>query len=171
MQAGDSMPRKSKKTRKRYTPAQKAKILAAAAKDNMTGKQAAKKFGISTRTFYRWRGPVRKDGLARTGKRAPGTPYTRAEKAKILAAAKKDGLTGPQVAKRFGISHQTFYNRLGPVRKDAIARRGRRGPGRPKGSGWVRVNEAVLRRAVQTEIRKMLPQIIREEVAAAIKGE
>jgi transposase len=40
-----------------------------------------------------------------------------AEKAGILAAAKKDGLTGEQFAKRFGVATLTFYRWQGPVRK------------------------------------------------------
>jgi transposase-like protein len=39
--------------------------------------------------------------MAKKSKR--GTRYTSAQKAKILAAAKKEGLTGAQVAKRFGV--------------------------------------------------------------------
>src|SRR5258708_33487213 len=66
------MARKAKKTRKRYAPAEKAKILAAAAKEELTGEQVAKKFGIAQLTFYKWRGPGRSDALARKGKRGPG---------------------------------------------------------------------------------------------------
>ena len=105
---------------------------------------------------------------ATKGKR--GIRYTKEKKAEILAAAKKDMLTGEQVAKKFGISTLTFYRWRGPVRRAAIARRGaRRGPGRPKGSGKVKVDAAAVRREVQVQIRKMLPQIIREEVAAALR--
>jgi len=47
------MPPKFKKTLKRYTPAEKAKILTAAKKDGLTGDDVAKKFGVSKLTFYR----------------------------------------------------------------------------------------------------------------------
>ena len=103
---------------------------------------------------------------ARKGKR--GVRYSAERKAQILAAAKKEGLTGEQVAKRFGVSTLTFYRWRGPVR-------GRR-RGRPVGSknrvtvGRVKVNAAAVRREVQAQVRKLLPQIIREEVAAALKG-
>jgi transposase-like protein len=98
-----------------------------------------------------------------------GTRYTSAQKAKILAAAKKGGLTGAQVAKRFGVSTLTFYRWRGPVRSDALKRAGkRRGPGRPKGSGKVKVDPAIVRQAVRRQIEKMLPQIIREEVSMAL---
>ena len=100
-------------------------------------------------------------------KRGPGKRYTAAEKARIMAAAKKAGLTGAQAAKRFGISMLTFYRWRGPVR-------GRK-RGRPVGSknrvaGRVKVNEAAVRREVQAQVRRLLPQIIREEVAAALRG-
>jgi transposase-like protein len=104
---------------------------------------------------------------ARKGKR--GVRYGAEKKAEILAAAKKDGLTGEQVAKRFGISTLTFYRWRGPVR-------GRKKRGRPLGSknrvagSKVKVNSAAVRREVQAQVRKLLPQIIREEVAAALKG-
>lgn len=44
---------------KRYTAADKKRILDAARKEKLTGEQVAKRFGVSTLTFYRWRGPVR----------------------------------------------------------------------------------------------------------------
>jgi len=44
---------------RRYTAVQKQQILSAASKENLTGAQVKKRFGISTLTFYRWRGPVR----------------------------------------------------------------------------------------------------------------
>jgi transposase-like protein len=43
----------------RYSAERKAEILAAAKEDRLTGEQVAKRFGVSTLTFYRWRGPVR----------------------------------------------------------------------------------------------------------------
>src|SRR5258708_37497277 len=95
--------------------------------------------------------------------------YAPAEKAKILAAAAKEELTGEQVAKKCGVAQLTFYKWRGPVRSDALRRRGKRGPGRPKGSGGVRVNESAVRKAVQAQIKKLLPRIIVEEVAAALK--
>ena len=105
--------------------------------------------------------------MAKKSKR--GTRYTAAQKAKILTAAKKEGLTGAQVAKRFGVSTLTFYRWRGPVRRDALRRAGRKlGPGRPSGNGSLRVDPAVVRRAVRKQIEKMLPEIIRDEVAAAL---
>ena len=104
---------------------------------------------------------------AKAKKRGPGRKgYSAEKKAEILAAAKKEGLSGAQVAKRFGISTLTFYRWRGPVR-------GRKTRGRPVGSknrvsGRVKADSAAVRRKVQQQIQRMLPQIIREEVAKAL---
>jgi len=90
--------------------------------------------------------------------------YTPEKRAEIVAAAKKEGLTGAQVHKRFGISTLTFYRWRGPVRGKRAAKRG---PGRPKGNG-VKVNSEAVRQAVRAQIQQILPQIIREEVARAL---
>ena len=56
------------------------------------------------------------------------------------------------------------------LRSDAVKRAGRkRGPGRPKGSGKVKVDTAAVRREVQAQIREFVPQIIREEVAVYLR--
>jgi transposase-like protein len=102
-------------------------------------------------------------------KRGPGKRYTPAEKAKILAAAKAEGLTGAQAAEKFGVSQLTFYRWRGPVRTDALKRRGKRRPGRPPGSGKAGVDESAVRKAVQAQIKKLLPRIIQEEVEAALR--
>jgi transposase-like protein len=60
--------------RRRYTSAEKKNILNTALKENLTGAQVQKRFGIAQLTFYRWRGPVRgKRAGAGTGAR-PGRP-------------------------------------------------------------------------------------------------
>ncbi len=108
--------------------------------------------------------------MAKKSKR--GTRYTAAQKAKILADAKKEGLTGAQVAKRFGVSTLTFYRWRGPVRSDALKRVGKkRGPGRPKGSknrviAGGAVGNSLVREQVRSEVRRILPQVIRQEVEA-----
>jgi transposase-like protein len=118
----------------------------------------------------------RRHSMAKTAKKRSGPGrkgYSAEKKAEILAAAKKEGLSGEQVAKKFGISTLTFYRWRGPVR-------GKKKRGRPVGSknkattsargGRVKVDGAAVRREVQAQVRKMLPQIIREEVAAALRG-
>ena len=81
-----------------------------------------------------------------------GMRYAPAEKARIMAIARKRGLTALQVQKQFGVSPLTFYRWRGPVR-------GRRGAG--AGAG-----EADLRAQVQARVRAILPAVIREEVNA-----
>jgi transposase-like protein len=96
---------------------------------------------------------------AKVKKRGRGKRYDKAEKAKILATAKKEGLTGAQVAKRFGVSTLTFYRWRGPVRKSGrkartLQRRGHE------------VDMKDLRARVQAEIQRVLPKIIQQEVVA-----
>jgi hypothetical protein len=59
------MPKKKDGRGKRYTAAQKALILKAAAAKRLTAAQVQKQFGVSAITFYRWRGPVRGKRAAR----------------------------------------------------------------------------------------------------------
>jgi transposase-like protein len=92
-----------------------------------------------------------------------GHRYTAEQKQRILAAAKKEGLTGEQVKKRFGVSTLTFYRWRGPVR----GRRGRSAAARARGNG-VRVNRDVLRGEVRSGIAQVLPGVIREEVSRAL---
>ena len=71
---------RSKQSRKRYTPAQKRRILSAARKEGLTGAEVRKRFGVSTLTFYRWRGPVGRGRRVEPGGRvrggaAPGAPH------------------------------------------------------------------------------------------------
>ena len=60
----------ARKGRRRYTAAEKKKILETAVKEKLTGAQVQKRFGIAQLTFYRWRGPVRgrRAGLGRPGR-------------------------------------------------------------------------------------------------------
>jgi len=95
-------------------------------------------------------------------RKSPGRKgYSTEKRAEILAAAKNENLTGAQVRKRFGISTLTFYRWRGPARGKKR--------GRPAGSkNKPTVSTAAVRQAVQAQLRKLLPQIIREEVAAAL---
>jgi len=61
----------ARKGRRRYTAAEKKKILETAVREKLTGAQVQKKFGIAQLTFYRWRGPVRG---RRAGAGRPGRP-------------------------------------------------------------------------------------------------
>lgn len=52
------MARKKAKTGRRYSPADKKKILRTAKQEGLSGKEVQKRFGVAALTFYRWRGPV-----------------------------------------------------------------------------------------------------------------
>ena len=100
--------------------------------------------------------------MPKKGKRGPGKRYSAADKQRILTAAKKDSLTGEQVQKRFGVSTLTFYRWRGPVRgrktRSSVSTRGRSG-----------ASNGAIREEIRASLRRMLPQVIREEVAAAVK--
>ena len=77
----------TKKSGKRYTEQERGKILGAAEKQGLNGVQAAKKFGISTLTYYNWK------------KKANGsTPL--AGKAVARSGSTLDGLLRSQVRNR-----------------------------------------------------------------------
>jgi transposase-like protein len=86
-----------------------------------------------------------------------GERYTEVFKKKVLAVAQRERLTAEKVQRRFGVSRVTFYKWRGPVG------RGRR-PGAPG-----RVDVRALERQMRDMVRSVLPRIIREEVAAALK--
>jgi transposase-like protein len=109
--------------------------------------------------------------MAKKTKGRPRKSYTPEMKAKILEIAKTEGLTGAQVRKRFGVSLLSFYRWRG-------GGQGQRGPGRPKGGGAGRGRRAAadpgvgrdfIREQVRNEVRRVLPQIIRQEVEAYLR--
>jgi transposase-like protein len=98
---------------------------------------------------------------AKHERRARRSNTSAAERAKIVAAADREGLTALQVQKRFGVKPVTYYSwrkKLG-----VKGRRGRRPTG---GGGLGRGGEfgAQVRAGVQARVREMLPGIVREEV-------
>jgi transposase-like protein len=100
-------------------------------------------------------------------KGSQGKRYTEAQKKQILATARKDRLTGAQVRERFGVSTLAFYRWRGPVR-------GRRKRGRPVGSknrvvAGSEIGNGLVREQVRMEVRRVLPQLIRQEVEAYLK--
>jgi len=93
--------------------------------------------------------------------------YTSAEKQNILRTAAKEGLTGAQVQKRFGIAQLTFYRWRGPVRGPKARLAG------SSGRGGAIASADSSRSEVRAGIQRVLPGVIREEVAsylAAILG-
>jgi hypothetical protein len=93
-------------------------------------------------------------------KRDGAKRYTEAEKRHILETAKREGLSGPQAAKRFKINMITFYRWRGPVRGPKA--KGRR-PGRPRGRAPAGGRDDI-RSAVRAQVQRVLPQVIREQV-------
>jgi transposase-like protein len=60
---------RSESTRRRYTEAERARILAAAERGGFSGPKAAKRFGISTLTFYTWRKKTTRARVREAGRR------------------------------------------------------------------------------------------------------
>jgi transposase-like protein len=94
-------------------------------------------------------------------KKASRRRYSRAEKQRILSIAAKEGLTGAQVQRKFGIAQLTFYRWRGPVRGPKARAARAAGAGAVMGAGGTESIRAEVRRGVQA----VLPQVIREEVA------
>jgi transposase-like protein len=66
---------KTKMTKRtRRTPEQRAKILAAAAKEGLTAKDVQKRFGVPVVTYYSWR---KKSKASKRRARRAATPATR----------------------------------------------------------------------------------------------
>ena len=90
--------------------------------------------------------------------------FTPAERTKILAVARREGLTGAKAAKRFGISQVTYYlwrkkASTGSQRGVARRRLGTRLDGR-------NIAE-IVRREVRARIAAMLPEILKSEIAGS----
>lgn len=84
--------------------------------------------------------------------------YTAAQRATVLAAAQKEGLTALQVRRRFGVTPVTYYSwrkKLGVAAKRGTAVKLAGGPL----AGQLRI-------AVQAKVREMLPEIVRGEVSS-----
>jgi len=105
------------------------------------------------------------EGMAKRAKKRSGPGrkgYSAEKKAEILAAAKKENLTGAQVRERFGISTLTFYRWRGPAR----------GPKARAGKNGARfvIDERALRGEVRARIARILPEIIQQEVGNMFGG-
>src|SRR5262245_44990424 len=99
----------------------------------------------------------RHGGLMRKSRRKRHT-YSSENRANILAAANREGLTALQVQKRFGVTPVTYYSwrrKYGASgARAALALTGR-------GSSL----ESQVRNEVQARVRKILPDIVRGEVS------
>jgi transposase-like protein len=88
--------------------------------------------------------------------------YSNAERARILAAAERRGLTALQVQAKFGVRPVTYYSwrKKAKVARKRAPRRVLRG--RPARQGLA----DVVRESVEERLRQILPEIVRSEVAA-----
>jgi len=82
--------------------------------------------------------------------------YTPAEKARIMTAARKGGLTAQEVQQQFGVSPLTFYRWRGPVRGQGVSA--------------AMTRDGDLRAQVQARVRAILPTVIRQEVNAYLES-
>ena len=121
-----------KATRKRYSEVEKKKILETARRENLTGADVQKRFGIAQLTFYRWRGPVR------------GPKARAAQEGGLTRAATVVGRTAGRAAANLDAIRDEVRSGVRAVIPNVIREEvanylseilGRRKPGRPKGSG------------------------------------
>jgi len=81
-------------------------------------------------------------------------------KARILAAAKAQGLTAPDVKKKFGVTPVTYYSWR--KKSGAPGRRGRRAS--------TSSLDQQLRSQVNARIGRLLPEIIRSEIDSQLNA-
>ena len=89
------------------------------------------------------------------------TAYSASQRAQVLAAARKDGLTAAQVEKKFGVKPVTYYSWR--KKKGLTARRGRGAHSRAVARGGDFASQ--VRAEVQSKVRTLLPSIVRGEVS------
>lgn len=79
------MAKKRKRSRKRYSAADRAKILAAAGKDKLTAADVERRFGVKPVTYYSWRKGAKGVTRKRTGAAAAksGSGLTNAVRAEV----------------------------------------------------------------------------------------
>ncbi len=100
--------------------------------------------------------------------------YTPAERANILATARREGLTGAQVSERFGVSSLSYYT----WRKKAANRMG--SGARPEVQAFAKqmgrtVDAAVdvaemIRREIRVQIGRLTPEIVESEIGRLFSG-
>jgi transposase-like protein len=97
---------------------------------------------------------------------------SKADRAKIVAVADREGLTALQIQKRFGVKPVTYYS-WRKASKKTVSRNERvtRGPSAKAADVLGGVDLAAqVRQAVRNEIARMLPGMIQAEVAAMLGG-
>ena len=91
--------------------------------------------------------------------------YTVGQRAAILAAARKEGLTALQVKRKFGVTPVTYYSWR---KKQGLTRTRGGGPLVVTGAGGD-LNQQV-RSEVRAKVRKIMPGIVRNEVSGYLKA-
>jgi hypothetical protein len=86
--------------------------------------------------------------------------YSKAHRDKVLETARREKLTGAQVANRFGISMWTYYSWRSPARGIHVKTK-RQAAGLAKRNGRAHGD---LRAEVEAQVRRVLPAIVKEEV-------
>ncbi len=120
--------------------------------------------GVKRRVRTR-RKPVVKAVRKRSAPRRARARVTDTRRQEILQIAAREGLTGAQVAKRFGISQVTYY-----LWRKKAGLKGRARRGRASGAAPVVGMAGTIRAQVRSAIQAMLPQLISEEIAVALGG-
>ena len=161
-------------------PAVDQEQKAAAPAISAAKKKAPKKTVARRAATPKRRGPGRPKGSknkASTGakpvakKSARPRRYTPAERAKILSAAKREGLSGPAAAKKFGISQLTFYTwrrKSGAKQSRPVGRPSRKGT-----SGGDLLGGDIadrIRQEIRARVSELLPSIIADEIGSALEG-
>jgi len=131
------------------------------------GNSAAKKKTVS-KPKARRRRAARAAKVSKKSRRARQTrvaakrrSYTGAERQRILATAQREGLTGAQVSKRFGISQVTYY--LWRKRAGASSGHAKRAGTAARPDAGLEVH---LRQTIRERMKSIVPDIVRKEVEA-----
>ena len=103
-----------------------------------------------------------KSPATRTRRRHRGR-YSEQERRRILAAAEQGGLSAARVYERFGVTPVTFYAWRKKARPNGRRRRSTREAGDAALAG-------ALRREIQAQIARVVPQVVRREFASMLSG-
>lgn len=112
----------AKRARKTYTAKQRADILAAAQKENLTANDVKRKFGVTPVTYYSWR---KKEGLVGRRGRKPSL-LTQVGASSQIAVQVRAGVQARVRAVMPGIVREEVTNYLNALFA------GQRRPGRPR---------------------------------------
>ena len=90
--------------------------------------------------------------------------YSKAQRDKVLDTARRENLSGAEVARRFGISQHTYYSWRSPARGIHVKTKRQAAGLASKNSG----ENGDLRAEVEAQVRRVLPAIVKEEVNALL---